>query len=282
LAHDPPLSLVAEQVRLNDPDRFLTALFAPQTWREELFALFALNDELARAHEGTRTPLIGAMRLQWWRDSLDGIFAGRPPRHPVALALAGLAGRGRIARADVERLIEARETDGDGPGPADLAALEAQVEAAAGTLNGMALRLLGVEDAATHEAARHVAIAFGLVGTLRAIPSHARMGRVMLPGNVMSSEGLAPQDIGRESARRALARVVASVAELAEAHLVAARAHQGRTLRAALPVLLQATHAGVDLARLRRQDYDPFDPARPRAAFRRRLAVAWRAGVGRF
>ena len=42
---DPPLSSCAQQVRRDDPDRFLTALFAPAEAREDLFALYAFNDE---------------------------------------------------------------------------------------------------------------------------------------------------------------------------------------------------------------------------------------------
>ena len=46
-----PLSACAELVRRHDPDRFLTALFAPPAMRETLFVLYAVNHELARARE---------------------------------------------------------------------------------------------------------------------------------------------------------------------------------------------------------------------------------------
>jgi len=38
-------------VRRVDPDRYLTALFAPPARREALFTLYAFNHELARARE---------------------------------------------------------------------------------------------------------------------------------------------------------------------------------------------------------------------------------------
>lgn len=55
----PELSLLGEQVRRHDRDRFVTALFASQDRREDLFALYAFNADVAgiprkgfRAHDG--------------------------------------------------------------------------------------------------------------------------------------------------------------------------------------------------------------------------------------
>jgi phytoene synthase len=42
---------IAALVRRHDPDRFLTALFAPPAKRDALLTLYAFNHELARARE---------------------------------------------------------------------------------------------------------------------------------------------------------------------------------------------------------------------------------------
>jgi len=275
-----PLSPCVEQVRRADPDRYLTALYAAAETREDLFALYALNDELARALEVTDEPLVGAMRLQWWRDALDAASAGPVPRHPVAEAVARAQAR-RTWDADlVERLIASREHEFAQP-PADLQALEAHVEATAGTLAALALGVLGVEDALTAEAARHVAIAYGLAGVLRSTAALARRRIVMLPANVMAEQRVTPGDILRRRSDRPVARVVASVAELAEAHVVAARQANRRVPARARPVLLWSAFAAADLATLRRAGYDPFNPAVARGSPFRRLAVAWRAAIWR-
>ena len=44
------------QVRRHDPDRFLTAAFAPAEKRDALLTLFAFNHELARAREVVSEP----------------------------------------------------------------------------------------------------------------------------------------------------------------------------------------------------------------------------------
>ena len=66
------LSSLGALVRRADPDRFLTALFAPPGRREDLFALYAFNHETARAREVTREPMMTMIRLQWWREVVEG------------------------------------------------------------------------------------------------------------------------------------------------------------------------------------------------------------------
>ena len=74
-------------VRAADKDRFLAALFAPAERRRHLFALYAFNGEIARVRELAREALPGEIRLQWWRDVLDGEARGEVSANPVAAAL---------------------------------------------------------------------------------------------------------------------------------------------------------------------------------------------------
>ncbi|HTV90379.1 MAG TPA: squalene/phytoene synthase family protein, partial [Stellaceae bacterium] len=65
------LSTVAALVRRHDRDRYQTALLAPAEKREALFALYAFNYEIARVRETVREPMLGQIRLQWWREAID-------------------------------------------------------------------------------------------------------------------------------------------------------------------------------------------------------------------
>ncbi|MBM3584834.1 MAG: squalene/phytoene synthase family protein [Alphaproteobacteria bacterium] len=277
------LSPCAAQVRRDDPDRYLATLFAPAEAREDLFALHALNDELARAGEVATEPLIGAMRLQWWRDALDGIDAGTPRRHPIVEALARGRARAVWTRPDLEALIDGRTNEEGAPAVPDLRSLEAHVAATAAVLAGLALDGLGVRDAAVRRACRHAALAYGLVGVLRSVPADARRGRVLLPRDLMAQRGLEPERIAASAAREARAAVTASVAELAGAHLLAARSTAIRPeARRALPVLLWATFARWDLRHFARVGYDPVAPSLTNPSGLRRLYVAWHGWRGRF
>src|SRR3954447_14801823 len=67
-------------VRRHDRDRYQTALFAPSDRREALFALYAFNYEVARVRETVTQPMLGQIRLQWWREVIAASYAGAPAR----------------------------------------------------------------------------------------------------------------------------------------------------------------------------------------------------------
>src|SRR5271167_2004664 len=77
------LSPVAALVRRHDRDRFQTVLFAPVARRETLFALYAFNYEIARVRESVTQPLLGQIRLEWWRESIAAAFDGGPVRRHI-------------------------------------------------------------------------------------------------------------------------------------------------------------------------------------------------------
>ncbi|MBT7757467.1 MAG: squalene/phytoene synthase family protein, partial [Rhodospirillaceae bacterium] len=62
------LAYCLAELRRGDRDRYLTLLFAPRRSQPALAALYAFNLECARAvSAGGEQPLLGQMRLQWWR-----------------------------------------------------------------------------------------------------------------------------------------------------------------------------------------------------------------------
>ena len=84
------MSPVGALVRRHDRDRFQTALFAPAAHREALFALYAFNYEIARVREIVREPMLGRIRLQWWREAMAAAFAGGPVRRHEVVDAARL------------------------------------------------------------------------------------------------------------------------------------------------------------------------------------------------
>ena len=83
------LSSLGAFVRRYDRDRYLTALFAPADRRQALMALYAFNYEIAKTREVVREPVLGRIRLRWWRENLDAVYAGKEVRpHEVATPLS--------------------------------------------------------------------------------------------------------------------------------------------------------------------------------------------------
>lgn len=75
--------------RLTDPERALALSYAPAARREALRALWALDERFGAIVAGTTEPLIGAMRLLWWREALERP-AGNTPAEPLLRAIDAL------------------------------------------------------------------------------------------------------------------------------------------------------------------------------------------------
>ncbi len=255
----PQLSYCAEQVRRFDNDRFICSLYAPPDEREALAAVYAFNLEVARIREIAREPLLGHMRLQWWRDAVDRIYCGQPPGHQVAAALAGAVGRFGLSRGYFDRILDARALDLDDAGPPTLGALIEYADNTSATLAELSLEILGETGDAPRRAARDVGIAWALTGILRAVPFHAQARRVYLPTDLNREAGLDVARLFEAGPTDGLASVVATVSAKAWDFLRSARGHGSEVPRRALPALLPATLAGVYLRRLSRSGFNPFD-----------------------
>ncbi len=104
-----PASSLDEQLRAADPDRWLSSRFvADARARAALIALYAFEAELLAIPTRVTQPLLAEMRYVWWRDQMDGVFAGEPRKgHPVLEALTDAVGRHGLERAPFEALIAA-------------------------------------------------------------------------------------------------------------------------------------------------------------------------------
>ena len=261
----------AAEVRRFDHDRYLSLLLAEEPLRRSLLALYAFNLEIARTAESVSEPMIGQIRLQWWRDSIEGLYEGAARRHAVIQPLEEAIKAGQLSRGHFDALIEARERDLDPDPPESLAALERYAEATAVPLMLLALEASGVREGPALKAARHAGLAQALTGILRATAFLARQRRVLLPLKGMKAAEVSAQDIldGR-LAPSALSPVVRPIAERAARHLMLARRDLKQIERHALPVFWPATLAELHLRRLHAAGFDPFDsrvqeapPARP-------------------
>ena len=158
------LSTLGQSVRRTDPDRFFTALFAPPDRRETLLLLYAFNVELSRAREVASDPTIALIRLQWWREVVEG--ADR--RHEIAEPLAAAIASGALHAGDLTAMIDGREAEADDR-IADVAAWREYLAGTAGALAVAAGRLLGATGPML-AALRDLGASYGAAGVLRGIP----------------------------------------------------------------------------------------------------------------
>jgi phytoene synthase len=165
--HSPVAETLDDIVRRVDPDRWLASRFIGDAEaRADVIAVYAFNDELARIAPAVTNPLMGEIRLAWWREALDEISEGRPVRrHPVAEALAVAVARRRLQMGELFTMVEGRAADLNEAPFADKAALHAYLDATAGAVMAAAAQVLGAVDAAA--AVRGAARGWGIAGLAR-------------------------------------------------------------------------------------------------------------------
>jgi phytoene/squalene synthetase len=228
---------LAISVRTADPDRYFSALFAPAQERPFLFALYAFNAEIARIAETVREPMLGAIRLEWWRETAEGASKGTPRNHDVARALAVLFAEKPVALADLEAIIAARAFDSSADYFADFAALEAYLDATSGAVMRLATQILGGRA----DVVREAGLAYGLAGMLRSLPFHNGRHKLYMPLDLLSALHLTPEEFFHlERGDQRLVAAMRQTALKARDHFLEARrgAKPGPALAAILPAAL--------------------------------------------
>ena len=138
-----------------DPERALALSYAV-TGSDAAAAILALDDRLAGIIRRTGEPLVGQMRLTWWREALERLDREPAPAEPVLQALAAIVlprGVTGAALASVVDGWEALLVD-----PLDDAAMIAHAERGRVLFTSIA-RAIGARDAASGMAGEGWALA---------------------------------------------------------------------------------------------------------------------------
>lgn len=261
-----------DEVRRYDHDRFLTLLFAPMPQRLSLIALYAFNLEIARVAEAVSEPMMGHIRLQWWRETLEGLPRGETRGHAAAAAIAEAG----LKTSRLQTLIDAREQDLSEDVFEDLAALDGYAEKTSTAVMDIAVRSLGGDgkaDAAA-PAIHHAGIAYALTGLLRALPLHASLGRLAMPADILLARNVDPHTVLAGEMTEGLRAVIRDVADHARDHLAKARAAQFDPVL--LPALMPASLCDRYLDIMTAPGFNPFRERTDVPAFRRQLRLLGR------
>lgn len=185
------------------PELRLALAYAPRHARAPSLALLALDARLGAIVRGAREPMLGQLRLAWWREQLDRPVHERAPGEPLLALLAGWQDEARR----LGRLAEGWEAM-LGEGPLDGQALEELADARAEAFAALAATLGHGADPAVRPAARVWALA-ELAGRL----SHPEergaaleLARGAGQGNPVLPRALRPLAVLRGLGRRAVRR----------------------------------------------------------------------------
>ena len=241
-----------------DPDRSLSALFAPREARVDLFALYALNAELSRVAELVSEPGLGAIRLQWWRDAIERAASGEAIGHPVADAFGETLRHRKLSRNRVSALIDARNFDVETKIMPDMATLDTYLGHTAGTVFALAAEILGARGESVEQAARSAGKAYGLTGLMRALPVHAARGLIFLPEDALLRCRTSPGEVLAGETSQGLNDLLADLRMKAREALRDARSRIAVLDHAARSAFVSLSLVDPYLASLEKKGRDPL------------------------
>lgn len=276
----------AAVLRERDRDRYYAALLAPAAASPHLAALYAFSAEVARVRDAVSAPIPGEIRIQWWRDAVEGLGRGEVNAHPIAAAILDTIARFKLPPQAFVDLLDARVFDlYDDPMPS-LADLEGYLgETSSALVRLGTLILAGGRDLGGAEAAGHAGLAQGIVGLLRALPRHSRQGRLYLPKDLLDRHGVTRDDVILGRGGPGVVAALGDLRDLAKRHLDRVSTLRPTLSPAIAPAFLPLALVPGDLKALARAASHP-SRGPPAPADWRRIATLWwaarKARAGRF
>ncbi len=276
MADPSTTEIVRLSARHHDPDRYLSALLAPAAARPHLLAMAAFGGEVAHVPLAVSEPMLGRIRLQWWREAVARACGetGEAAGHPVADALGQAVRSARLDATRLDAAIDAAEMLLERPALRDEPDLFAWLDGASGMLFESSARVLGIANSpALAAAARAAGRAHGLATLLAGIGGQIERGNLLLPATLLARHGLDRDGETDVEDRRAAALV--ELADLArDAHREACAA-VGALPAMARPAFLPLATVQAQLGAIERAARGSWLGIRPIS----RLARIWRIGL---
>ena len=139
-----------------DKERHWASLYAPADRRNALYALYAFDHEISRVSSVVRELMAGEIRLQWWREVLEGKRDEEAAANPVAAALLETVRRYDLPAQQFIDVIDAHAAELYDDAQANIETYGATTN---GAIIALAARVLGGENADADHIASHIGIA---------------------------------------------------------------------------------------------------------------------------
>lgn len=272
--------LCEAQLREKDRDLWLACLFAPAQARPHLHAIHAFAQEISDVRAKVSQPLLGEMRLQWWRDAVEAPAGDSGARaNPLADVLLDTIERHALSRVEIGSFIDSHIFDLYDDPMVSVAMLEAYCRDTVGASLRWSARVLGAfDEPRVSEALDAAGIALSLTRLLRALPRQAAAGQLFIPLDLLARHGANPEDARTGIATPAVLAALEELRGLArEKHAAAKRA--APDIGVAQAALLPAAVVPLYLDAMQRKDYDPFRTVIDAPQWRRQWRL-WRAARG--
>ena len=175
-------AVVRTAARSSEPDRYLSALLAPQAACADLIALAAFVGDIARIPLMVSDPMMGEIRLQWWRDALVTLRNGAATGNPIADTVGTVIRAHALPEELFLNIIEGRSCDLNARAPMSETAIDTYFKDTEGAAFELAAYILGINgQPGVSELMSAAGQAYGRVRLLRFLPLTLAKGRVPGP-----------------------------------------------------------------------------------------------------
>lgn len=241
-----------------DYDRYISIIFAPKEYREDLVSVAQFNLEIAKVKNKVTEPMIGLIRFQWWREALEEIFdeSKTPRRHNIVQRLKKLATDYRLQSTDFLSVINAREKDLDASPFENLGEFKSYLIDTSFPLNKIFLDIVGIESDAIKQVVKDISYAWGITAILRSAHKNFGAGRCIYPKDMCEKYGLEMANLGKPDFLAASEKIVEQLCIIANQKLADAEEKLNKidrkTKKSAKPVLLLSDIARHNLKQIAR------------------------------
>jgi len=253
---DDPRAAIRARVAAAGTSFYWAMRLLPQARREAMFAVYAFCREVDDIADSDDPPSVKRAELARWRREIDAIYARRMGAG-LPRVLADVAVAYKLRREDFLAVIDGMEMDAaaDIRAPA-LAELDLYCDRVASAVGRLSVRIFGSDVPAADRVAGALGRALQLTNILRDLAEDAARGRLYLPRELLSAQGITEREPRAVLRHPRLGAVCEQLAEIAERHFADARAAMRDCPRRAMrPAAVMGAVYHAILVRLRRRGW---------------------------
>ena len=253
---DDPRAAIRARVAAAGPSFYWAMRLLPAARREAMFAVYAFCRDVDDIADSDDPLAVKRAELARWRRDIEAIYT-RPVGAGLLRVLAEVAATYKLRREDFLAVIDGMEMDAaaDIRAPT-LAELDLYCDRVASAVGRLSVRIFGTDLPAADRVASALGRALQLTNILRDLAEDAARGRLYLPRELLSAQGIterAPEAVLRH---QRLGAVCEQLAEIAERHFADAQAAMRDCPRRVMrPAAVMGAVYHAILVRLRRRGW---------------------------
>jgi presqualene diphosphate synthase len=253
---DDPRAAIRARVAAAGTSFYWAMRLLPEARREAMFAVYAFCRDVDDIADSDDPPAAKRAELARWRRDIEAIYT-RPVGSGLLRVLAEVAATYKLRREDFLAVIDGMEMDAaaDIRAPS-LAELDLYCDRVASAVGRLSVRIFGTDVPAADRVASALGRALQLTNILRDLAEDAARGRLYLPHELLSAQGITEREPQAVLRHARLGAVCEQLAEIAERHFADARsAMRDCPRRAMRPAAVMGAVYHAILVRLRRRGW---------------------------